>query len=68
MQVHSTNIIRKELFKLFYNTGEFTLHAKADASETFDLILRLIHGWHTTQDDIPIYDAIEQSCNECFIH
>ena len=28
--------VRKELFKLFYDKGEFALHGKADASEALD--------------------------------
>ena len=37
--------IRSELFKLFYESGEFALHSKADAFEAFDKILGLLHGW-----------------------
>ena len=28
--------VRKELFKLYYDKGEFALHGKADASEALD--------------------------------
>jgi hypothetical protein len=28
--------VRKELFKLFYDKGDFTLHGKADASEALN--------------------------------
>jgi hypothetical protein len=41
--------VRKELFKLFYDKGEFALHGKADASEALDQILGVIHGWLATK-------------------
>lgn len=48
MQVYSTLVVRKELFKLFYSSNEFALHTKADASDALDKILGLIHGWLAT--------------------
>jgi hypothetical protein len=39
--------IRRELFKLHYETGEYALHEKADAFESFDFILEAVHNWMT---------------------
>ncbi len=36
VKVLSSNEIRLELFKLFYDSGEFTLNNKADANEALD--------------------------------
>ena len=40
----STNI-RRELFKLKYQSGEYMLNFEADAFEVFDFILTCIHTW-----------------------
>ena len=34
-----------ELFKLYYDDHEFILNSKADAHESLDKILGIIHGW-----------------------
>jgi hypothetical protein len=49
ISVHQSLAIRRELFKLFYDQGEFILNQKADASEALDHILGLIHGWIASQ-------------------
>jgi|LauGreDrversion4_2_1035121.scaffolds.fasta_scaffold97171_3 hypothetical protein len=36
--------IRRELFKLFYLDGTFNIYEKADAQETFQTVLTLIHA------------------------
>ena len=40
--------IRRELFKLFYLNGEFTLNKTADAAEVLDCILTCMHTWAQT--------------------
>ena len=40
--------IRRELFKLFYLNGEFTLNQTADAAEALDCILTCMHTWAQT--------------------
>ena len=40
----SSGKVRRELFKLFYESGEFQLHDKADAFETLDQLLGILHG------------------------
>lgn len=51
--VLSSDGVRVELFKFFYDHKEFVLHDKADAFEAFDQILTVLHCWFasTTQPD-----------------
>ena len=59
--------IRRELFKLHYESGEYRLHEKADAFEAFDFILESIHGWEAK--NLPSSCTIErQGQDDCFIH
>ena len=51
--------IRSELFKLFYESGEFALHSKADAFEAFDKILGLLHGWLSDSEYSDVNKCIE---------
>ncbi len=40
----SPNVVRRELFKLFYKEDQFNINEKADAAEAYSTIMSLIHA------------------------
>lgn len=51
VHVFESTRIRRELFKLKYESGEFQLNFEADAFECFDFLITCIHTWsqHASQ-------------------
>ena len=45
LHVFESTGIRRELFKLKYQSGEYMLNYEADAFEVFDFLLTCIHTW-----------------------
>ena len=61
--VLSSNEVRAELFKLYYESNEFVLHQKADAFEAIDKIIGILHGWLTAdQSKLKVFDCINSDC------
>ena len=69
--------IRIELFKLNYEDEKFDLYKEANAAESLQCILEILHGWLTCIRDkakpTDITDATDTVCkndkdDQCFIH
>ena len=46
-QVTDVNVLRRELFKIFYKENLFNLNSKADSAEAFSTILKMMHMIYT---------------------
>ncbi len=69
VKILSSNEVRKELFKLFYDSGVYSLNDKADANEAFVELLNLIHGWEASSaKHKDMFSAVNQKCKGCFVH
>ena len=65
----SSNNMRKELFKLFYNIDEFQINSKADAFEALDKLLGVLHGWETESTEEEYFESVKAICGQsCFVH
>ena len=68
--------IRTELFKLFYESGEFDINQPQDVPQTLECLLGVIHGWLATTTDhkkdvskLSLNDCISSECGkECLAH
>ena len=56
--------IRTELFKLFYESGEFDINQPQDVPQTLECLLGVIHGWLATTTDHK-KDVSKLSLNDC---
>jgi len=51
IKVYDPTDIRRELFKLHYNSNRFGLYGKADTPEVIDQILDALHFWIGDKDE-----------------
>ncbi len=56
--------IRTELFKLFYESGDFDLNEPQDVPQTLECLLGVIHGWLATTSDKK-QDVSKFSVDDC---